>query len=317
MPAISSADTVLIAQAASPSSAQALKLQAITLVEPWIVPSDSQYSYEPGSFVANLSQSACGELLQFLKFKPLRWTSPTCKLIEIVTKPKHGMLIDEGNGAYGYKPTTPGYLGKDNFQYIVEGNDGRRVLITMPIWLKTMAEAFAFNQLIPAEQTNTLASWQKQSELSALLASASGVTYSFSNLPGTAVGNTEGEGRTTSITLDTTAAGHGWYVDATPLDNTDDYLPTSNPNVWQAKAGSAADGKMDMLSVLLHEYGHALGLEHSADARSFMATTLQPGERRLPSAEELALMSQLVAQLKADSSAASTKPSSSNRKTAT
>ena len=59
---------------------------------------------------------------------------------------------------------------------------------------------------------------------------------------------------------------------------------------------------MDMLSVLLHEYGHALGLEHSADARDFMATTLTPGVRRLPSADELTLMSQLVAQLKTDSS---------------
>ena len=69
---------------------------------------------------------------------------------------------------------------------------------------------------------------------------------------------------------------------------------------------------MDMLSVLLHEYGHALGLEHSADARDFMATTLQAGERRLPSSEELALMSQLVAQLKADSNAAPSGPTNPN-----
>jgi hypothetical protein len=31
-----------------------------------------------------------------------------------------------------------------------------------------------------------------------------------------------------------------------------------------AKAGSAAAGKMDMLSVLLHEYGHALILDTHA-----------------------------------------------------
>jgi len=139
-----------------------------------------------------------------------------------------------------------------------------------------------------------------------------GVTYTFNDIPGAAVAQTAGEGANAQITLDPTAAGNGWYIDPTPVDSTDDYLPTSNPNLWQAKAGSAADGKMDMLSVLLHEYGHALGLEHSADARDFMATTLQPGERRMPSAEELALMSQLVAQLKADNSAADSSGATSN-----
>ncbi len=65
------------------------------------------------------------------------------------------------------------------------------------------------------------------------------------------------------------------------LDNTDDYLPAGNPKLWQAKAGSDAAGKMDMLSVLLHEYGHALGLEHSTNSGDFMAATLKPGQRRL------------------------------------
>ncbi len=141
-----------------------------------------------------------------------------------------------------------------------------------------------------------------------VIASAQQSLTGFTDLPAVALGKTVGEGAFAQVTLDKDAAGHGWYIDPTPLDNSDDYLPTSNPNIWQAKAGSGAAGKMDMLSVLLHEYGHALGLEHSADARSFMATTLQPGERRMPSAEELALMSQLVAQLKADSNSAPTDP---------
>lgn len=55
-----------------------------------------------------------------------------------------------------------------------------------------------------------------------------------------------------------------------------------------------------MLSVLLHEYGHALGIDHSADGHDYMATTLTPGVRRMPSAEELALMQQLIAQAKGD-----------------
>jgi len=39
-----------------------------------------------------------------------------------------------------------------------------------------------------------------------------------------------------------------------------------------------------MLSVLLHEYGHALGFEHSANTADFMSASLVAGERRLPTA---------------------------------
>ncbi len=55
---------------------------------------------------------------------------------------------------------------------------------------------------------------------------------------------------------------------------------------------------MDMLSVLLHEYGHALGIDHSANPNDYMATTLTAGVRRLPSADELALMQELIGQAK-------------------
>jgi hypothetical protein len=86
---------------------------------------------------------------------------------------------------------------------------------------------------------------------STLLSTA--ITIAIADLPGSEVGQTTG----TSITLDTNAAGYGWYIDPNPAANTY-FLPTANTSVWMAKAGSAAVGKMDMLSVLLHEYGHAL-----------------------------------------------------------
>ena len=117
--------------------------------------------------------------------------------------------------------------------------------------------------------------------------------YQMENLPGFILAQSTGSGAYAQITLDTDAAGHGWHIDQTPYLN-DEYLPTSNPNLWIAREGSEAAGKMDLLSVLLHEYGHALGLEHSADAGNFMATTLQPGQRRLPSASELDLMAGLL-----------------------
>jgi len=65
---------------------------------------------------------------------------------------------------------------------------------------------------------------------------------------------------------------------------------------------------MDMLSVLLHEYGHALGIDHHADSHNYMGTTLTPGMRRMPSAEELALMQQLIGEQKDEMLATATLP---------
>ena len=122
------------------------------------------------------------------------------------------------------------------------------------------------------------------------LSMAQGVDYRMASLQGTTLAETTGTGAESIITLDSDAAGHGWYIDYTPYLN-EEFLPTSNPNEWIAKPGSEAEGKMDMLTVLLHEYGHALGLDHTADAHDFMAATLQPGVRRtLTVDEQLELM---------------------------
>ncbi len=96
----------------------------------------------------------------------------------------------------------------------------------------------------------------------------------ITDLGGWQVGFTRSDG---TIYLDETAAGHGWFIDPTPgLD--------SEFQDGLALPGSDADGKVDLLTVVMHEFGHRLGLvdldpwEHGDD---LMSATLGLGTRRV------------------------------------
>ncbi|MDP1609463.1 MAG: Ig-like domain-containing protein [Sulfuritalea sp.] len=235
--------------------------------------------------------------------------------IRILRQPKHGTLeiLNPIWAGVNYRPDK-GYRGNDTAVLKVKGNG---YTVKIHYFFRVVKESGARiydnkNCIGPVWKISSdspqtpidLSSLQRDVVLSALLADASHALAGFADVPGDAIGQTTGEGKGATITLDTNAAGYNWFIDYTPSDNSE-FLPTANPNEWIAKASSEAAGKMDMLSVLLHEYGHALGFEHSANSQDFMATTLTPGVRRLPSAEELALMAQLVGEVKGDMADAS------------
>jgi VCBS repeat-containing protein len=235
--------------------------------------------------------------------------------IRILRQPKHGTLeiLNPIWAGVNYRPDK-GYRGNDTAVLKVKGNG---YTVKIHYFFRVVKESGARiydnkNCIGPVWKISSdspqtpidLSSLQRDVVLSALLADASHALAGFADVPGDAIGQTTGEGKGATITLDTNAAGYNWFIDYTPSDNSE-FLPTANPNEWIAKASSEAAGKMDMLSVLLHEYGHALGFEHSANSQDFMATTLSPGVRRLPSAEELALMAQLVGEVKGDMADAS------------
>src|SRR5262249_42284724 len=80
-----------------------------------------------------------------------------------------------------------------------------------------------------------------------------------------------------SIWLDANAAGWGWFVDKTPRSDSEFTTP----------GNQGEQHRMDLLSVLMHEMGHVLGLDHSSVAGEVMDATLNPGVPLMPTASDL------------------------------
>src|SRR5262245_18331954 len=81
------------------------------------------------------------------------------------------------------------------------------------------------------------------------------------------------------VMVNDNAAGHGWFIDATPADDLE-YVPG---------ADGPAQRHMDLLTVVEHELGHVLGLlDQYERPDDLMYTTLAEGVRRQPTAENVA-----------------------------
>jgi hypothetical protein len=100
-----------------------------------------------------------------------------------------------------------------------------------------------------------------------------GVDVQIADLGGATLGLTSGN----TILIDDNAAGWGWFVDPTPRDDSEFTTP----------GDQGEQGKIDLLTVLMHEMGHLLGLEHSAASGDVMSATLGSGVRLMPVAGDL------------------------------
>jgi Ca2+-binding RTX toxin-like protein len=96
-----------------------------------------------------------------------------------------------------------------------------------------------------------------------------GLQVTVTNLPGLRLA----EYVNGNLLVDVDAAGYGWFVDSTPADDSEF---AAQDGVMSATVG-AARGRMDLLTAVAHEVGHARGLTHADEG--VMADRLASGIR--------------------------------------
>lgn len=129
------------------------------------------------------------------------------------------------------------------------------------------ADTLGSNQVSALKQSDLnaiISAAQKRLKVSrADLAVLRNLNFQITDLPGTMLGQSVGN----TIYLDANAAGHGWFIDRTPLSDTE----------FRLRGNQGEQGKMDLLSAVMHEMSHALGRGHSD--HGLMAETLAAGAR--------------------------------------
>lgn len=90
------------------------------------------------------------------------------------------------------------------------------------------------------------------------------------------------------ISIDANAGGTKWYVDRTPQNRAEFPVTLTNQHFGGGPAGQ------DLLSVMLHELGHVLGLPHFKSNHDLMAAAGSGGQRWLPSPRDVTYLANRV-----------------------
>ena len=105
------------------------------------------------------------------------------------------------------------------------------------------------------------------------------VTFSISDLSGWNLGSAANG----HVSIDINAAGHGWFIDPTPFGDSE--FGNNVGGALYTLPSLAPAGHVDLLTTVMHELGHELGLSDTyslGNMASIMYGYIVDGERRLP-----------------------------------
>jgi hypothetical protein len=121
--------------------------------------------------------------------------------------------------------------------------------------------------------TAAIAEWAAAGAAPDQVGQLQSVQFTITKMPGADLGMQSGN----TIWINQDAAGHGWFIESVPGS---DAGFTINGVQRLALAGGPAAGRIDLLTVVVHELGHVLGLADTA-APGIMNEWLWSGTRRL------------------------------------
>ena len=168
--------------------------------------------------VPNLVDAA-GMLVVQIGNREHRYIDPataTVKLI-LLENAKHGELVPETSGSgwvsYTYS-SKPGYLGKDEAVFLAEFQGKRYKVVVNLVVSKDLIENPLTSDMTPVCPEPQLIKIKSKPSSGSPGYDLNPI-ITIADLPGTAVGQTTAN----TITLDTDAAGYGWFADSTPYEN--------------------------------------------------------------------------------------------------
>jgi hypothetical protein len=111
------------------------------------------------------------------------------------------------------------------------------------------------------------------------------VTFEISDLPDGQLAAVT----STGVKIDETAAGYGWYVDQTPMEDSEFDVPVPGMEL-QTTEDSLAFGRMDLLTVVMRQLGQVYQQGNARAIKGLqplLEKTLSPAVRRLPDSRKI------------------------------